>query len=499
MSMLPMKNLSGSLPVLFIEARLQGPPEIVLSQMGISIDASDYNIALLIRTSGVLLVASVGSYMMYRVCTRLLGRNFIWTILEQARFDLLSRDETYLLSSRMSYVVNNEYDSCYLKELTDDEDEKTDCDSRILSTDHLRREKQFYEGSFCGSSKNRLEITSKHRKHSISLASQSSSNTEFTASDKSASLHLLWDDPQWDEEIDFSFYGDIVHRGHHSVPSNVSDMTEFRAAKGLFEESDNCCKMSKDDQRSYENSSREERSIDFETNDFIQKNCMIDSKHLYHITTGFITRTNSMSVSSERSSQSFLSLRQRLIANAPSDGLLELVQSSTTTTPIISADHLITSMTDSGISRGTISTCNLQSSMRSTDAKCTFGAEIFSSEDETLDMMVPQTSTKNRNSIIGRNNLNLIDEDRNSRATSAQSMEWFEDNYYPFVTNQELEKSLETEIDDNPLAACFSGSKHNQKCSSSSESRRKHLYSVTRDLMTWARDHFAPKSPQLKV
>ncbi|VDO63091.1 unnamed protein product [Onchocerca flexuosa] len=47
MSLLPMKNLSGSFPVLFIEARLQGPPEIVLSQMGISIDASDYNIALL--------------------------------------------------------------------------------------------------------------------------------------------------------------------------------------------------------------------------------------------------------------------------------------------------------------------------------------------------------------------------------------------------------------------------------------------------------------------
>ncbi|VDP22157.1 unnamed protein product [Onchocerca flexuosa] len=127
---------------------------------------------------------------------------------------------------------------------------------------------------------------------------------------------------------------------------------------------------------------------------------MVDSKHLYHLTTGFTTRTNTMSVSSERSSQSFLSLRQRLIANAPSDGLLELAQSSTTT-PIISADQLITSMTDSGISRGTISTFNLQSSIRSTDAKRIFGAEILSSEDETLDMMVPHTSTKNRNSITG--------------------------------------------------------------------------------------------------
>uniref|UniRef100_A0A0R3S4Q5 Uncharacterized protein n=1 Tax=Elaeophora elaphi TaxID=1147741 RepID=A0A0R3S4Q5_9BILA len=47
MSLLPMRSLSGSLPVLFIEARLQGPPEIIFSQMGISFDADKCNIALL--------------------------------------------------------------------------------------------------------------------------------------------------------------------------------------------------------------------------------------------------------------------------------------------------------------------------------------------------------------------------------------------------------------------------------------------------------------------
>ncbi|VBB33645.1 unnamed protein product, partial [Acanthocheilonema viteae] len=132
MSLLPINSLSGSLPVLFIEARLQGPPEIIFSQMGISFDADKCNIALLMRTSGVLLVASVGSYMMYRVCARLLGRNFIWTILEQARFDLLARDEKYLLNSRMSYVVTDEYNSCCSVELADDE--RNDWDSRNLST-----------------------------------------------------------------------------------------------------------------------------------------------------------------------------------------------------------------------------------------------------------------------------------------------------------------------------------------------------------------------------
>ncbi|VDO23155.1 unnamed protein product [Brugia timori] len=46
-----MKSLSVSLPVLFIEARLQGPPDIVFSQMGISFDADKCNVALLTNKS----------------------------------------------------------------------------------------------------------------------------------------------------------------------------------------------------------------------------------------------------------------------------------------------------------------------------------------------------------------------------------------------------------------------------------------------------------------
>ncbi|KAM3716696.1 Protein unc-80 [Dirofilaria immitis] len=444
----------------------------------------------MVRTSGVLLVASVSSYVIYRVCTRFLGRNFIWTILEQARFDMLARNETYLLNSRMSCVVNDKYDSCCLAELIDDKE--NDCSNHTLATvpssDHLRRTRQLYE-NLTESSKKLSEITSKHQRHSTSLASQSFSNEDFISSEKSASLHLLWDDPQWDEETDFCFYGNIVHRGQHSAPSDVSDMTEFRAAKELFEGSNDYCKINKEDQKNQANSNREGRSIDFDTNDFIQRSCMVDSKHLYQITSGFITRTNSISISSERSSsQSFLSLRQRLVTNPPSGGLLELIQSSTTS-PIISAGHLMTSMTDSGISKGTNST--------SIDAKCNFGTEIFSSEDGAVDMM-PLTLTINRNSIIKRNNLNLINEDCCSMTTSAQSVEWFEDDYCSFSTNQELGKPLEIEIDD-PLAACFSGSSYNQICSINSENRQKHLYKVTRDLMAWARDQFAPKSPQLKA
>uniref|UniRef100_A0A0R3QMI2 EXS domain-containing protein n=2 Tax=Brugia TaxID=6278 RepID=A0A0R3QMI2_9BILA len=98
------------------------------------------------------LVASVGSYMMYRVCARFLGKNFVWTILEQARFDLLTRNETYLLKPRMpktnlknisvgfyliffffqSYIASDEYDSCCSADLTDDE--QNSCDSHVFAT-----------------------------------------------------------------------------------------------------------------------------------------------------------------------------------------------------------------------------------------------------------------------------------------------------------------------------------------------------------------------------
>nr|CDP98457.1 Bm4553, isoform c [Brugia malayi] len=425
---------------------------------------------------------------MYRVCARFLGKNFVWTILEQARFDLLTRNETYLLKPRM---------------------------------DHLRRTRQLCIGSV-KSLRKQSKIISEHWKYSASIASQSSSNAEFTSSEKSASLHLLWDDPQWDEATDFCFYGAAVQHDQYSASSDVSNMTEFQAAKGLFEEPDNRCKVNEEDQKNSENvtdflqsdfrctlsntsllvfvnfqSNREEKHTDFDTNDFIQKNCMVDSKHLYQITAGFITRTNSISVSSERSSQSFPSLRRRLIANTPSDGLLELVQPFTTTS-VVSSSHMITSMTDSGISRGTISTSNLQSSIRSNGAKGTFGAEILSSEDEAVDTMMPCILTTNRNSLIGRNNLKLISEDRCSTTASTLSMEWFEDDFCPFVTNQNLRGSLNTDMDD-PLAACFSGSGSDQMRPNNAGNIRKHLYNVTRDLMAWAKDQFVTKSPQLKA
>ncbi|KAI1715026.1 hypothetical protein DdX_08303 [Ditylenchus destructor] len=49
------------------------------------------------RTSGVLLMAGVGSYCAYRICKRFLGKDFVWTILDSAKCDLLARADSRLL------------------------------------------------------------------------------------------------------------------------------------------------------------------------------------------------------------------------------------------------------------------------------------------------------------------------------------------------------------------------------------------------------------------
>ncbi|VDN88919.1 unnamed protein product [Brugia pahangi] len=48
------------------------------------------------------------------------------------------------------------------------------------------------------------------------------------------------------------FLGAADH-DQYSASSDVSNMTEFQAAKGLFEEPDNRCKVNEEDQKSSEN------------------------------------------------------------------------------------------------------------------------------------------------------------------------------------------------------------------------------------------------------
>ncbi|KAH7730830.1 Protein RIC-7 b [Aphelenchoides avenae] len=100
MSLLPSCSTAaafGGIPVLFLEARVQCNPGEVITQMGLSLNADNVDVSMLTRTSGVLLVAGFGSYCAYRMCRRYLGKDFVWTMLDAARCDLLARADSRLL------------------------------------------------------------------------------------------------------------------------------------------------------------------------------------------------------------------------------------------------------------------------------------------------------------------------------------------------------------------------------------------------------------------
>ncbi|CAD5223845.1 unnamed protein product [Bursaphelenchus okinawaensis] len=49
------------------------------------------------RTSGIVLVASVGSYCAYRICSKYFGNGFVWTLLDSTRLDQIPRADSRLL------------------------------------------------------------------------------------------------------------------------------------------------------------------------------------------------------------------------------------------------------------------------------------------------------------------------------------------------------------------------------------------------------------------
>ncbi|VDK20819.1 unnamed protein product, partial [Anisakis simplex] len=45
MSLIPLRSFSDHLPVIFVEARWQGNPSMILTQFGLSIDTDECNVA----------------------------------------------------------------------------------------------------------------------------------------------------------------------------------------------------------------------------------------------------------------------------------------------------------------------------------------------------------------------------------------------------------------------------------------------------------------------
>ncbi|VDK18078.1 unnamed protein product [Anisakis simplex] len=193
------------------------------------------------RTSGVLLVAGVGSYMVYRMFVRFLGQNFMWTLVNQTRVDTLNRSDIRLLHPANVLRTSE----CCSSMFADDEYSSGETGSVVsactkntfISTEYSRSRRRYLssrsarnrshptplrkrderkamKGEPVDENCQKKEFTPTHHVYcrsfsarSESEASRGLSQISITPSEKSASLRLIWDDPQWDSEVDLNGQG----------------------------------------------------------------------------------------------------------------------------------------------------------------------------------------------------------------------------------------------------------------------------------------------------
>uniref|UniRef100_A0A915B431 RUN domain-containing protein n=1 Tax=Parascaris univalens TaxID=6257 RepID=A0A915B431_PARUN len=572
MSLTSIRSISDQLPVIFIEARMQGNPNTVLAQLGFSLDADQCNVAVFTRTSGVLLVAGVGSYIVYRMFVRFLGRDFMWMLVGQTRIDTLNRSDIRLLHP--ANIAHGSDMDIYSTVLADDErsgscsETSTRTRNTFLSSEFSRTRRRYLasspvrghalsilptqveqenrrkplgsEGGSIGSSRRQPGGYCRIRNRrlstrSVSEASYGLSQISFTPSEKSASLRLLWDDPQWDSELDL-MPEDVIHRQNIS-PSDISEMSEFLAAKNVFGDTSSSKideeggSIERIDSESAQGDTTSESMM--QARELIERSCMTGSQHLYQIVAECITNSDAVSVCSGRSTQSFLALRQRAAAGDTSAGLLELARPS--------LDHgrhfgaPVNSMTDSAISKDTVTSSNARNMNRSALFDSAIGTDFVSSEDEgggplpsNICFSMVSPAANNTPSIVRRSGLKLINEDQQSVSISERSLEWFEDelcfavesssaecgnNQYSPLADFSTSQVEHSQADDfsravaeasTSLVANYRLLTLEAECDSEHSSRRSlpttgvRLHG-TRDLMVWAREQFTSDSPQMKV
>lgn len=215
MSLLPLNTLSEA-GCLFIEARLLGGPGNIISQIGLTVDAPNTSIAVFSRTSGVLLVAGVGSFFAYRVASNLLGNRFVWECLDARHIDQLPTADRRLLYSF------NEAEEEDAEEQEDEVDPVTgerrrrrrDSEGSRISVgqvsigrlNRIRRSTRTPRGllgSLQETPKKRAGIVSRQSsRHSVASAhSVASIPFSSNSSVKSASFRIVWEgsQPTWDD------------------------------------------------------------------------------------------------------------------------------------------------------------------------------------------------------------------------------------------------------------------------------------------------------------
>ncbi|VDD96068.1 unnamed protein product [Enterobius vermicularis] len=296
------------------------------------------------RTSGIVLIAGVSSYLAYRIFTRIRGNRLFWTIVDFARIDFLNQADLRFLCQDSSPIR-----CCrWVVAQSPCNDGYSPFSGESSSPCSVFRSSRIVEEDKTGPGQVLCFGNSSLRRVSEGSAS---------FSEQSSSIRLQWDDPSWEAHSDSLTQG-FGRRRQSLSPSNVSDFSEFRSAKKVF---DDLTTLSFEDHGGIDEgymdatpTAEESSGSISETHEFIERNCMTDSKHLYRIVSGCSPGSDTFSVRSSLTSRSFQSLRHCAASTSFSNGLLDLTTSPSSC--VSGVDALSNSMTDSAISRGSAST-----------------------------------------------------------------------------------------------------------------------------------------------
>uniref|UniRef100_A0A0K0FPJ2 Protein MGA2 n=1 Tax=Strongyloides venezuelensis TaxID=75913 RepID=A0A0K0FPJ2_STRVS len=156
-SLIPAFSSYTNVPVFFIGAKINGTGNELISQIGISMNTSKCEVSLMTKTSGVLIVAGVSSYCVYKLCGKFLGKRLIWTLLDSKPLNITSQSKLFPLSSVSSNLFNINED-VYNSIITSLESDK-ESDEDIIEGEIDSSKKYYVNLSFPGKDYRRKGLT----------------------------------------------------------------------------------------------------------------------------------------------------------------------------------------------------------------------------------------------------------------------------------------------------------------------------------------------------
>uniref|UniRef100_A0AC35TLB2 Protein kinase domain-containing protein n=1 Tax=Rhabditophanes sp. KR3021 TaxID=114890 RepID=A0AC35TLB2_9BILA len=428
-------------PMLFLEARIHGSAKELVSQMGISMNTTQCDVGLMTRTSGVFIIAGVSSYCAYKLCGKLLGRRFVWRLLDSHPLNVTP--QTTFISSNSTLFEAPDQLYCQLLS-SDNEKESDDEECVTLFPDNespLKGAKKYHVDLTSPASDLRRKglaalsivdsdefgkgvsildrpvkgIALKENVNSKYAVSNSACSEHDNGSVKSAAFNLTWDtEPLWDDE----FFG-LSPKSHiqnkierieeDGIRSTTSSAFIFSTLLNDKDDGDSIFKATScsvhESEKEDEIMVSENNSITMEDlSSIINSKCMNDSQHLYRsVIVATSDAAKSMSICSSKSNIS--KINERFLRK--NNGLMEL-------TPASCSNNLEPSpMTDSCIS------------------KISFTSSSAVSKPHLTPTTQPSpTNVMNRNSIGSTLPARVINNFTGSIAgKSMQSLEWCDETF----------------------------------------------------------------------